>query len=291
MAKFIAAAHIVGPDLADGMEVMRKAHSCGWRSTLCFWEAAGRSPDAVVEEYVAELTAVKNTGDQTRVSIKPAALHHDYDQLRTVILLAKEFNIPLQFDAEHPRFAEQSLLLFERACCEYDNIGFTIPARWHRSLRDAERMIEMGKTVRVVKGQWNDPNEVHDHHIRSRYLHLTEMFKNTKNKVIVATHDKPVAVAALESLVETETPCELEQMFGLPWINGIMIDGRSIVKRMYIPYGTPYLPYNFEFVAERLEIMYWMFRDCIVRGEKKAGLLEVTSDGKTMPIIALERRA
>ncbi|MBI2429618.1 MAG: hypothetical protein HYV29_12650 [Ignavibacteriales bacterium] len=198
IAKYIAAAHIAGSTLADGMEVMRKAHGCGWRSTLCFWESTNQSPDSVVEHYIAELNALGITGDQSRVSIKPAALHHDFGLLKTVLHHAKELNIPLQFDAEHPRFAEKSLTLFEQACSEYENIGFTLPARWHSSINDAKRLIEMEKSVRLVKGQWKDPDDVNEHHVRSHFLNLTDLFKGTKSIVSVATHDKPLAAAALK---------------------------------------------------------------------------------------------
>ena len=291
IAKFIAAAHIVGSDLADGMDVMRRAHACGWRSTLCFWESSTQSPEDVLEQYLAVLNAVGNAGDQTRISIKPAALRHDFDLLRTALQRAKILNIPLHFDSEHPSLAEQSLRLFERACGEYENVGYTLPARWDRSSTDAVRIIEMQKTVRLVKGQWNDPDDLHGHHIRTRFLRLTEMFTGTKSTVMIATHDKPLARTALNALGDAGTACELEQMFGLPWATHSDTEGGAVVRRMYIPYGTPYLPYNFAFVGERLELFYWILRDCIVRTEKKNELLEITSERRPQPVVAFEKRA
>ena len=39
---------------------------------------------------------------------------------------------------------------------EYRNLGCTF-GRWERSQRDAERALEGGLRVRVVKGQWREP--------------------------------------------------------------------------------------------------------------------------------------
>lgn len=147
----------------------------------------------------------------------------------------------------------------------------------------------MKKKVRLVKGQWNDPDDLHEHHVRSRFLRLAEMFKGTNSTVLIATHDKPLARAALNSLAEAGTACELEQMFGLPWATHINTERGPVTRRMYIPYGTAYLPYNFAFVGERLEILYWILRDCIARTEKKYELLEIASDRKGVPLVAIEK--
>ena len=53
-----------------------------------------------------------------------------------------------------PETVDDTFNLIGKARDIYAKLGCTLPGRWRRSLSDADRAIEMGLRVRVVKGQW-----------------------------------------------------------------------------------------------------------------------------------------
>lgn len=275
LAHFLAQSHIAGEKLSDGMNVLRLALHSGWMTTLSYWNDPHDTPAKTVQQYLQSLDAIAHVGGACRLSIRPGALGHDFAILKEIVMKAKTMNIPLHFDAETVATATVSFRLFERACGIYEEIGFTLPARWNRSVDDARKIMAMQKSVRIVKGQRTDTASLADH-VRRRFLSLAELCAKGKNRVTIATHDKPVAAVALRTLTDAGVQCELEQMFGLPWLT-VMEKTIPVPRRMYVPFGTPSLPYNVFFLHERFEILYWMLRDSILRREKKVSLLRLSA--------------
>src|SRR5207237_6708266 len=110
------------------------------------------------------------------------------------------------------------------------DLGTTLPSRWRRSDRDAERALELGLRIRLVKGQWEGEE---DREPREGFLALADRLAGRARHVAVATHDRALAAEALRRL--GATPGELEQLYGLP----LAPPG----ARVYVPYGRGYLPY------------------------------------------------
>jgi len=271
--RYIAGTHVAGPHLSDGIAMLFTAQERGWETTLSVWKGVN-SPEETAEEYCSILNVISKMGKRSTLSLKPSLLKFDFSLLKKILYVAKDLDIRLHFDAEEPRSASESLALFERAFSKYEKIGYTLPARWRRSFADAEKIIDMQVPVRIIKGQWNG-EEGACKDVQQKFLQLAEMFAGYRNTVAIATHDKTLARESLTRLAATGAPCELEQMFGLPWIKA---DDKinPIAQRMYIPYGYAYLPYNISFVNERPNIIGWIIRDCILGREKKKQLLKLS---------------
>jgi len=139
-------------------------------------------------------------------------------------------------------------------------LGCTIPGRWRRSPRDAERAVQMGLRVRVVKGQWADPGAAVDPH--SAFLDVIDALAGGAAPVAVATHHPVLAAAAIRKLQSAGTPCEMELLYGLP--------SRAVLKvardlgvpvRYYLPYGHAWLPYALRHARRDPRILWWVLRD------------------------------
>lgn len=78
-------------------------------------------------------------------------------------------------------------------------IGVALPARWGRSLEDADAAVAGGLAVRVVKGEWPDPDR--DLDPRRAYLELIDRLAGRARHVGVATHDRELAREAFARLV------------------------------------------------------------------------------------------
>jgi proline dehydrogenase len=93
----------------------------------------------------------------------------------------------------------QSDLTFELlARLEPTGLGCAIPGRWRRSLEDAEHAIELGVRVRVVKGQWPDPQQP-DIDLRDGFLAVIDALAGRAASVGIATHDLPLAREARQA--------------------------------------------------------------------------------------------
>jgi proline dehydrogenase len=75
--------------------------------------------------------------------------------------------------------------------------------------------VDLGINVRVVKGQWVDPEEP-GMDPRAGFLAIIDRLAVRSSHVAVATHDLPLAQEALQRLRAANTSCELQLIFGLP---------------------------------------------------------------------------
>jgi proline dehydrogenase len=162
--------------------------------------------------------------------------------------------MPVHFDATGPDDAEPGWKLLAEIA--RPGVGATLPSGWRRSLADAGRALELGLRVRIVKGQWPEP-EVDE---RAAFLALVDALAGRASHVAVATHDRPLAAEAIARLEASGTFFEHEVMLGLPRRGDPL--GPT---RVYIPFGHPYLPYAPGRARRNRRVAGWIARD-LVRG-------------------------
>jgi proline dehydrogenase len=266
-AQHIAPAYIAGPEIKDAIRISRQVDQSGWSSTLCPWDGPNESPEIVASSYRDALSALKGETLDCCLSIKVPSLNYDFNMLKEILDVASEQNTRIHFDALGPETASSSLAMLERALGFYKNLGYTLPARWRRSFSDANRLIDMGVAIRVVKGQWPDPVEP-SLDPAACSLHLIDHLSGKAAKVAVATHNGALAKKSLIRLQGAGTPCELEQLFGLPLCVDRVAKPLNVKVRLYIPYGYAYLPYAVSEARKRPIVFAWFLRDLLI-GKRK----------------------
>ena len=261
-ARRLAAAYVAGPKLEDALRVRREAESRGWSTTIGFWNGPEHDPASVFSACRAALDAIESEEADCYLSIKPDAFGYDFGRLSALLQAARPCGVRIHFDAQHPDSAGRSFALLQRAAGEFSNLGFTLPSRWRRSLQDAERLIDLGIPIRVVRGQWPDPGAP-DLDPRAGFLQLIEGLRGRAKLVGVATHDAALARESLNRLLDAGTPCELEQLLGWP-LRGRSLGGASPVgARLYIAYGHAWLPYDFSRLRDRPAVLGWALKDLV----------------------------
>lgn len=259
----LAATHVAGPELSDAISVCRNLALYGVNTTLCLWGMSGRKPRQVVVEYANALYALAHRKLHPVFSIKAPDFGFDFELLKDVLDVARSEGIFFRFDAQDPGSADPTFALMEKALAYYPHIGCTLPARWRRSFSDAERIVDLKIPVRIVKGQWPDSSIPHVD-ARASFLFLAGILAGRDLDVTIATHDVKLAAKSLTRLKESNSSCELEQMFGLP-LSGIKIArSMGVPLRIYVPYGHPSLPYNFSEIRTRPAMLAWAVRDLIL---------------------------
>ena len=216
----------------------------GYAITICYWDGKPDGPDEVIQRYEEAIMAVANL--DSYLSVKSPALDFSLPLFERVA----DRGMRLHFDAMAQSTVERTFGLIEQL--EGDR-GCT-PGRWGRSDGDAERAIELGLAVRVVKGQFEGED---DREPRAGVLSVVERLAGRARHVAIASHDRRLALEALRKLRLAGTPCDLEQLYGIPLA--------PPPARVYVPYGHAYLPYAMAQIRTNPRILWWLARDIVLR--------------------------
>lgn len=261
LAKRAARTYVAGPGLADALQVCRRLDRRGVAGTIGFWNGDGDRPRAVADAYLAGSIAVSVERLKCALAVKAPALGFDSDLLAAVLEQCRRNGVRVHFDSLEPEAADRTCAVIEQALPHGPGLGCTIPGRWRRSLRDVEWAIEMGLHVRVVKGQWADPDDPAVDP-GSGFLAVVERLAGRACSVSVATHDPALARDALRRLRSARTPCELELLWRLPAQPVVRVASEARVPvRVYVPYGSAWLPYRLSQASRNPRVLWWFVRD------------------------------
>lgn len=264
LARLAGQAYVAGDRLQDALRVAKRHTDAGYATTLGFFDSEEQdTPRIVADAYLATLRALSGTEGYT--SIKLPALAFSPELLAEVAQQAKQSDVRLHFDSMWPETATTTLTMIDNLIgtevC--GPLGLTLPGRWRRSVADASWTTQRGLFVRVVKGQWADPDDPH-RDLRQGYMEVIRALAGRRNKVAVASHDTPMAEEAIRVLREADTPCVLELLHGLPMRASLAMAHRLGVKvRIYVPFGRGHLPYAIAQVIHKPRLAWWLIKDLV----------------------------
>jgi proline dehydrogenase len=262
IARRLAASHLAGPGVGDALRLAELYAARGWACAIGPWVAPDRTPRENLALYLEGVDALAARGLDGYISVKLSTLGYDDGMFAELLGRAAPSGMRVHSDSIGPESADRTMEMILKAAGRFRNAGATLPAGWRRSPADAAKLIEGGVAVRIVKGQWDDPaGPVAD--IREAYLRVARALAGAKSIVGVATHDRRVAAGSLEILRAAGTPCNMEQISGLPSNCAALAASMGVPFRVYIPYGFPYLPYNIWQVRTRPAVAFWAIRDFI----------------------------
>lgn len=236
----------------DPARLARAMARRGLNATFGYFAGDDSPAHTIVAAHARLAEALNASATPAYLSLKAPQLGFDPQAIRQIADLGLE----LVFDAHAPAQADRTLALAERFAA-----GCVIPARWRRSLGDAVRLRDAAVRVRLVKGEWADPaGDAGD--VAANYLALAALLAGRKAPVAVATHDPELAEAALTLLKAAGTPCELEQLRGLPRKRTMAVAARlGAPVRIYCPFGPGWWPYAIDKALGRPYLPLWAVKD------------------------------
>jgi proline dehydrogenase len=263
LRQFLGVRHVVGLTTREAVVAALAEAKRGNAATLGYLAHQNETPSAISAHLLDAVEAIAEAGLKSSISIKVDLLGYDRDLVFEVISAAMANGVRVHFDAQAHDTADPTFALFEEGLALGADLSATLPSRWERSPKDAERLIELGVPIRVVKGQGKDP-EHPKIDPRSSFLELVKQLAGRAAEVAVATHDRRVAEPALDLLMAAGTPCWLEQLGALPRLDSLAVE-RGVPVRVYVAYGQSGLPYAINQVVRRPAIVGWILRDLLVR--------------------------
>jgi proline dehydrogenase len=256
--------YTAGPAVEHAGAVCERLRVEGIATTICYWNNHVDTPRTVSEQYIRILDLIRETKPDCYLSIKAPALGFDMAVVRNILEQARRSNTTVHFDSMAPETVDRTFAMIDEARRSYPHIGCTLPVRWRRSMRDIDRVIDLGLRVRVVKGQWSgvngdetDPGE--------GFLRVVECLATRGARhVAVATHNAAAADEAIHKLKTSATPCELELLYALPQSQMLKIAReQKVPARVYVPCGHAGLPYRLKEAGRDPRILAWFVRDLI----------------------------
>jgi len=249
-----------GPGPEAAARICGRLHRSGLTATVGHFPANGDSPDDVAAVNRTMAACLRSRAGDVYLSVKAPPLGFDPDHLRALAEAAAAARLTLMFDAHAPHQAEPTQQLFAELLARYPGTGCVLPARWQRSPADAERFRDSSARLRIVKGEWADPEWSGE--IEDSYLGLIARLAGRRSPVAVATHCPTLAERALALLLDAGTPCELEQLRGLPMHRTMAIARRwAVPVRVYVPFGRGWWPYALDKALARPYLLPWLIRD------------------------------
>jgi proline dehydrogenase len=254
-----------GPGPAAAARLCHNLNRRGLGTTVGYFQSGQARPEEIVAANRAVADLLAHRSGDTYLSVKAPPLGFDSARLASIADAAASAGLALMFDAHAARDSDRTLEAVENLLRRFPGTGFALPARWRRSPADANHFRESSARIRVVKGEWADPHWP-DPDVAAAYLGLIGRLAGRAAPVAVATHDPELAERSLTLLLAAGTPCELEQLRGLPARRTMAVARRlGVPVRVYVPFGPGWWPYAVDKALARPYLLSWMIVDRLGR--------------------------
>lgn len=254
-----------GPGPAAAARRCLRLNRGGKGATLGYFQAADAGPAEIVAANQAAAALFRARPDDVQLALKAPPLGFDPAAIRRVAEAADAAGLALIFDAHGLAHAAPTLAAARALLPDFPRTGIVIPARWRRSLTDAAAFRDTTARIRLVKGEWADP-DWGEADVAENYVALARHLAGRAAPVAVATHDPELAERALTVLLAAGTPCELEQLRGLPGRRTAAVAKRlGVPVRVYVPFGPGWWPYAVDKALARPYLLSWTLRDLFGR--------------------------
>jgi len=274
---FLARRFVAGETADAAMGVGRRLAAEGIRATFDLLgenthdeRTARRSAEAV-----AALIRAIPPELERNVSIKLTQMGLDVSRdlclelTRGLVQTAREVSGFIRIDMEGSPFTQATLDVFRAVRRDYDNVGIVLQASLRRTENDVAECVARGDRVRLCKGAYKEPAAIawtRMDEIREVYRRLTRRLLEGGAYPAIATHDESLIRHALDTARELglgPERFELQMLYGLRprrW-RELVRDGFRV--RIYVPYGTHWIPYFYRRLRERKENVTFVLRNLL----------------------------
>jgi len=266
---------VAGERPQDAVRVGERLHAKGIKATfdklgedVLDREAARRAADAA-----KDLLRVIPAGIERNISIKMSSMGQEIsralclENVSGVLDVAKEGGGFVRLDMEGSKLTQDTLDIFHELRRRHDNVGIVLQAALHRTRDDVKEAVRRGDRVRLCKGAYKEPPEVALQdmgQIREAFKGCAHQLLDAGPRPAMATHDEEliadtIAYAKTRSIAASRF--EFQMLYGLRkgrW-DALVREGYNV--RIYVPFGTHWIPYFYRRLRERKENVLFVFRN------------------------------
>ncbi len=282
-ARAMSRRFVAGETVEDAVGAVQALNEQGLRATLdhlgenVTTEAEARDSTNEILDLVA---AIEEQGLDSGVSVKLTQLGLDLgpwpaiENLQRIVAQAAMTGRFVRIDMESHEYVAATLEIFEGLWEQYKNVGVVIQSYLYRSADDVARLVEMGASVRLVKGAYDEPPEAaypDKADTDSAFVRLMEMLFGPKAQATgvypaIATHDTSLINWAKEYTDQRgigRDRFEFQMLYGIrTGLQGQLVtEGYRV--RTYVPFGKHWYPYFMRRLAERPANVLFLLRNLV----------------------------
>ena len=192
------------------------------------------------------------------------------DNLREVLGRARDADLFVRLDMEGSDLTDSTLGLFEAVYPDFpDHVGPVLQASLHRTDADVARMVELQARVRLCKGAYGEPASIAYQDmptVRWHYRRLARALLDGGRYPGIATHDDGLIEAVRHYVGQRgigRDAFEFQMLYGLRHETQRQLVADGYRMRVYVPYGTEWLPYYSRRLRERRENVTFILRNLV----------------------------
>lgn len=230
-----------------------------------------KTADATTVEYVDLLKGIKDMGLDSNISIKLTMLGLDIDEqycvdnLHTLLDVAKENGQFIRLDMEGSPYTQRTIDILKKAHKDYPgHVGTVIQAMMHRTKNDIPDLVSVGADVRLCKGAYKEPSNIAIQNmpdIRQAFKGYAKQLLGVTPYPRMATHDDELIQFVLDYTKEngiSKDRFEMQMLYGLRQNTCEELAANGYNVRVYVPYGTMWMPYFTRRLRERKENVWFV---------------------------------
>jgi len=167
---------------------------------------------------------------------------------------------------EGSKLTENTISVFHELRKRYDNVGIVLQAYLHRTPDDVKEAVRRKDRVRLCKGAYSEPPEVAIQEmagIRKAYTACAHELLANGNYPAIATHDEELVA---DTIAHTRAAgigperFEFQMLYGLRPKRWDELVAEGYRMRVYVPFGTHWIPYFYRRLRERRENVMFVLR-------------------------------
>ena len=269
---------IAGETIDEGLRVAADLNARGFLVVMNYLGENVTDPreaQAAYDSYCDLLRQLAARKIEGSISIKLTQLGLDFsptlceELTERLAVHAAALDNFIEIDMESSEYTEATVALFESVRRKHPNVGLAIQSYLYRSERDLQRLKPLRPTIRLVKGAYREPSTVafpKKNQVDHSYSTLmTYLFSNGFTPAI-GTHDPRLIAQAKEMAIQhsySRDRWEFQMILGVRRDLQVQLVREGYRMRVYIPFGTHWLPYFMRRIAERPANLGFVVRSMI----------------------------
>lgn len=276
----LASRFVAGERVEQAIRAVQKLNAKGLTASLDILgeNVSDRTTaERAVQGYINLLDQIHESKIDSNISVKLTMtgldIGDDYctENVSRICDKAKAINNFVRIDMEGSAYTERTLKVFFQLHKKYSNVGAVIQAYLHRSEKDIDALNAVGARVRLCKGAYKEPPSVAIQkmsEIRKNYKKLSEKLLTQGVYPAIATHDDSLIEWTKQFVMERGIPddkFEFQMLYGIRSSTQDAIARSGHRMRIYVPFGTHWVPYFYRRLRERKENV-WFVVSNMLRG-------------------------
>jgi proline dehydrogenase len=277
---FLARRFIAGEKMEDAVRVIKNLNQSGITATLdILGENVKSEPEATqkADNYIQALERIDKEKLKSHVSLKLTQMGMDvsdgfcYDNVGRIFERASSLNNFVRVDMEGSDYTGRTLDLVYRWHERFPRMGAVIQAMLFRSLEDIKELNRRKIRVRLCKGAYRELKQIafkDRREISKNFVTLMKLLLKEGDYPAIGTHDEKLIEATKEFAQQegiTKEQFEFQMLYGIRRGLQLRLAQEGYNVRVYVPYGTHWLPYYLRRLREKRENLLFFvsnfFRD------------------------------